>query len=392
MKIFFLTSRVPYPINKGDKLRAYHQMRLLYDSHKIYLFSLNDEGRKNIDVAELNKISHIQKISYLSKLAITKNILNGIFTKLPFQTSFFFSKKIKKTLDEEINKFKPDLIFCQLIRMAKYIDDIKSIPRVIDYIDVLSQGLIRRKNTSNILLKPILKSEYNRVLKYEHKVFNAFGNGIIITKNDRDYLSFNAKNSVEIIPNGIDHHFFSPVEKEKDIDILFAGNMNYPPNIDAVLYFVKNVLPIVRITNPDINFYIVGATPSPKIKRLASRNVIITGWVNDIREYYSRAKVFIAPMQIGTGLQNKILEAMSMAVPCVISSLAQCGIGAKSPMEILVADDPVKFSEFINKILSDILFAKNLGTASRLFIQKNYSWDEIGAKLNFYLMKVVENR
>lgn len=389
MKIFYLLSRVPYPIDKGDKLRAYHQLRILSRSHEIYIFALNDEINKTVEHVELKKISVKYLIKHLTKLDILISLLKGFFSDLPFQTSYFNSKKIKSLVKKELLKFQPDLIVCQLIRMAEYVPDSIQIQQIIDYIDVLSKGLERRKSNSNFLMKPIFRSEYKRVLKYEEQVFNRFNNGVIITENDRMALPFERKNEVKVIPNGIDFNHFSPLKKTKDIDLVFAGNMSYPPNIDAVEFIVKKVFPILKLSSSDIKFYIVGASPTRRVKKLANENVIVTGWVNDIRDYYARSKVFVAPMQIGTGLQNKILEAMSMSLPCIISSLAQGGIQAENNKNIFVADDPVKISELINLLLSNEKLRNSVGENGREFIINNYDWEKIIDDFDKYLSSLV---
>ena len=389
MKIFYLLSRIPYPIDKGDKLRAYHQLRILSRNHEIYLFALNDETNISVEHDELKKISVKYFIKHLTKLDILISLLKGFFSDLPFQTSYFNSKKTQSLVKNELLKFQPDLIVCQLIRMAEYVPDSIQAPQIIDYIDVLSKGLERRKSNSNFLMKPIFRSEYKRVLKYEEQVFNRFNNGVIITENDRNALPFNRKNEVKVIPNGIDFNHFYPLDKPKDIDLVFAGNMSYPPNIDAVEFIVKKVLPILKLSSSDIKFYIVGASPARRVKKLANENVIVTGWVNDIRDYYARSKVFVAPMQIGTGLQNKILEAMSMSLPCIVSSLAQGGIQAENNKNIFVADDPVKISELIILLLSNEKLRNSVGENAREFIVNNYDWEKIIDNFDKYLSSLV---
>ncbi len=391
MKIFYLTSRIPYPIDKGDKLRAYHQLRLLSEQHEVYLMSLDDECKENVEFEKLKELAAHVKVIKLTKKRIFLNILRGFFSKIPFQNSFYFSQKIKKVIQQEVLDFNPDLIFCQLIRMSEYvINDSKNV-KILDYIDVLSKGLERRKTTSNLFMKPVLYLEHKKVLNYESVAYNKFKNAIIITENDKEALQFNHKDNVKVIPNGIDIKHYSKLKIEKDIDLLFAGNMSYAPNVDAALYFVENVLPGIIKIHPNIKFYIAGASPSSRVKKIGNKNIVVTGWVEDIREYYSRAKVFVAPMQIGTGMQNKILEAMSMELPCVISSIAQGGIQAIDEENILIADTSEEFASKVIKLLSNKEYADKIGTNARSFVSKNFNWDSIGKKLNDYLSSTFNN-
>ncbi|MBN1299757.1 MAG: glycosyltransferase [Melioribacteraceae bacterium] len=391
MKILYLLSRVPYPIDKGDKLRAYHQLRILKKSNEISLFCLNDSKGMNIEPDELLKIADRYEIFSLSKLKIVINLLEAVFSNLPFQTYYFYSKRIQNELIRTISEFKPDIIVCQLIRMAKYLDEGVNVPVVIDYVDVLSKGLERREQSSMGIIRQIFKAEHKRVLDYEKYVFEKYRNAVIITENDRDELPLIDRNLIKIVPNGIDTQNFKRTPSEKDIDLIFAGNMSYPPNIDAVEFIVKKVLPIIRTTHPGINFYIVGSSPSARIRKLQSRNVIVTGWVKDIKHFYNRAKIFLAPMQIGTGLQNKILEAMSMSIPCIISSLAQRGIQAENNENLFVADDPVKISELIVKLLGDTELREIIGEKGRRFVSERYDWNVIVKEFENYLSNIVNN-
>ena len=377
MKILYLTSRIPYPIDKGDKLRAYHQIKHLSENHEISLFSLNEESNNQLNYSELEKYCSKIFVEKLGKFEIIKNIFFHLFSKLPFQVSYFYSKRIQKKINKIIDIEKPDLIFCQLIRMAEYVINQKKYSRLIDYVDILSKGLERRAEIANLFLKPVLIWEYNKVKNYEKNCFEKFNEHIIITKQDRDLLAFKEKEKVHIIPNGIDTDYFKPLNNTKKYDILFTGNLSYPPNIEAALYLVKKILPKLLEVQPEIKILIAGASPSKKVLSLSSTNVAIKSWADDIRDYYSVTKIYVAPLQIGTGLQNKLLEAMAMGLPCITSPLSQQGINAPVGEVLLTADSPEKYFKLIYKLLYEQEFSQSLSINAIKFVSENFDWVKI---------------
>lgn len=389
MKIFVIVPRAPYPINKGDKLRAYHQIKLLSTKHEIFLFALSDEI---VDRNFLNEnLPFCKKITIcsLSRLQIVANLFKAIFNKLPFQVSYYYSAELKSKIEQEIANLKPDLVFCQLIRTGEYIKDIKGIPTLLDYIDVLSKGLERRLKSANIFLKPLIYLEYKRVLKYEKQMFYRFDKTVIITQNDRELLPFEENTKVSVIPNGIDVDYFKPIDVQKDYDIIFTGNLSYPPNIQAAIILSEKIIPLCLRKYKNLKVLIVGASPSLKVKKLRTENIEIMGWVDDIRNCYARAKIFVAPMQIGTGMQNKLLEAMAMRLPCVTSTLSQQGIQAPVNECLLTGNTPEEFATHICNLLGDENFANKIADNGYRYIKENFNWRTIGDKLEEFVSSVL---
>ena len=168
---------------------------------------------------------------------------------------------------------------------------------------------------------------------------------------------------------------YRPREIEKQYELLFTGNMAYPPNIESAVFLVNRVLPLVWKHLPQATLAIVGATPAERVQSLASANVRVTGWVDDISEYYARAKVFVAPMLINTGLQNKLLEAMSMRLPCITSQLANNAIGGTPGKDLIVCSDPDQYAAAIVDLLTDQAKAARITEAGRRLVRDKYSWE-----------------
>ena len=217
MKILVLLSRFPYPLEKGDKLRVFHQIKELSKKHEIYLCALSDEPIPNKNYEVLKKYCVEIEVIRLYKIKILFNLItNLLFTKKSLQVSYFYSKSAQNKVNRFINKIQPDHIYCQLIRVTEYVRTLK-IPKTLDYMDALSRGMERRIEDSPFYIKPFLKIETERLKRYEHFIFNDFNNLTIISKQDRE-LIVNIKNdSIVIVQNGVDYSTYKLKNAEKII-------------------------------------------------------------------------------------------------------------------------------------------------------------------------------
>lgn len=374
MKLFVLLSRVPYPLEKGDKLRAFNQIKELSSKHQIVLFALNDSKLDDKAMAELKKYCVAISIVKFSKFTIFFNLVRAFFNGKPLQVGYFYFDKAQKKVDELIAKHKPDHIYCQLIRTAEYIKKYPQIPKTLDYMDVFSKGMERRKSTEPFYMKPFLAMEYRRLLRYENKVFSYFTTKTIISEQDKNFIPHPQKQNIVVVPNGVDTSYFKPMVHKKEFDLLFNGNMNYPPNIESVEYLVEKVMPYVWHKFPNTRLLISGASPSKVVLDLASDKVIVSGWVDDIRTNFAKSKILVAPMQISIGLQNKLLEAMAMQLPCITSSLANNALGAKPNEQILVADTPEQYARHIIDLLQNEAKAKQIAMNGYQFVVNGFNW------------------
>lgn len=373
-RIFVILPRVPYPLEKGDKLRAYHLIKGLHKDFNIHLFALH-QGLIDQNIEdEISQICDSYTIVKTGWFRILWNSFINVFGRKPFQVAYFYHGKLKSQIDAAIKEEKPDLLFCQLLRTAEYAKG-QTLPKILDYQDAFSKGMKRRAETSSPLIRWFYAIESRRLQRYEKKISQDFSETLIISEQDREAMPELAKKPT-ILRNGVDMNYYTPQQNEQKYDLLFVGNMSYAPNVNAVLYFAKQVMPILLQKYPRLQFVIAGANPHAKVKMLASDNIIITGWADDLREYYSRSKIFVAPMQIGTGLQNKLLEAMAMELPCVTSSLANNALGAEPDKEILIADSPENYSEKIMLLLEDETLRAEMASSGRKLIQYNYSWEK----------------
>ncbi len=385
MKLLIFASRFSWPLDKGDKLRMYHQIKYLSTIHDVYFLALSDTKVHDNDRKELLKFCKEVYVFKLSKPLIFFGLLRAFFRAQPLQVGYFYSKRIANDVNKTIFRIKPDYIYGQLVRVAEYIKN-SDIHKCLDLQDALSAGLKRRYNSSNIFLKPLLKLEYKRMLEYEAAMKNHFDSLTIITETDRQLLPVQIREIVNIIPNGVDFSFFDSekINVKSKFDIVFTGNMNYPPNIKASQFLVKEIMPIVWKSSPNSKVLIAGSSPHSTVKSLMSELVEVSGWIDDIRVAYKSAKVFVAPMQIGTGLQNKLLEAMAMGLPCVTSDLANNALQAVDGEHIFVApkDSAAIFAMKIIDLLSDTSLANRISFNGNMFVKHNYDWQNAVSKLN----------
>ena len=375
MKIFVLLPRIPYPLEKGDKLRAFNQIKQLAKKNEIVLCALNDDSKVSEQDAFHALQPYCQSINFIkiTKPQIALGLVRAFCKGLPLQCGYFFNRKAARKVDALIAKHKPDMLFGQLLRVAEYIRH-KNLPKTLDYQDIFSYGMKRRANIASPVTRPVFNMEYRRLRRYEAAIFDDFNVKTIISEPDRALFPHEKRDEILIIPNGVDHDYFKPQNREKQYDLVFTGNMSYPPNVNAVEYLADEIMPIVWKTLPEAKLYIAGATPDPKVKRTASERIIISGWLDDIRDAYAQSRVFIAPMRIGTGLQNKLLEAMSMRLPAITSPLANASLGAKPNEEILIGSNAEEMANNIITLLSDTQKAEQMAKAGYDFTNRVYDW------------------
>jgi sugar transferase (PEP-CTERM/EpsH1 system associated) len=388
VKILFLTSRFPYPLEKGDKLRAYHFIKGLSKNHEVHLASISDIAVKENDFAELNKLCKSVKVCRINRLSIGFNVSKSFFGNMPLQSAYFYNGGIKNKILKYGKEIAPDVIVCMLTRMSRYAEAFTGIPKLLDYQDAFSKGVERRLAHEGFFLRTVLNHETQRQAQHEKDVFDLFDEKIIISSQDRALIQHPMHDSIHIIPNGVDYEYFSPHPAEKKYDLVFTGNMNYPSNIESAVYIVKEILPHVRKKYPQVKLLIAGANPAARVRNLQSETVHVSGWMDDIRESYLSAKMLVAPMLINIGQQNKILEAMSMQIPCITSPLANNAIGATDGENIFVASSPHQYAEKIITLLEDPLLAHSIAEKGNAFVKKNYTWEKSISQLENILFRL----
>ncbi|MFK7783623.1 MAG: glycosyltransferase [Crocinitomicaceae bacterium] len=374
-----LVSRFPYPLEKGDKLRAYHQLKELHKHFDVTLFAVSNH---EIPAEHYEKVkSYCSEIVIQRQSALQKgwNIFRSALNGTPYQVGYFFSSKGHKKIKQLLKEGSFKHTYCQLIRMSEYVKNEHSIPKTLDYMDALSAGIQRRIGKQPFYKQWIFKSEAKRLKRYESLMFDFFENRTVISKQDQQLIMHPNSSEIVCIPNGIDASFFEEVHQDKTHDFVFVGNMSYPPNVEAIDYISKKILPLF----PNRTLLVSGSSPSKRVKKIAAENpkIELTGWVDDIRTSYASGRIFLAPMMIGTGMQNKLLEAMAMGVPCITTPLANNPIGTKENKEILVASTVDEFKTAIETLLNDSTKYADIQQSARSFVEEHHHWTKTTSRL-----------
>ncbi|MDK2910133.1 MAG: polysaccharide biosynthesis protein PslH [Bacteroidales bacterium] len=380
-KLLVVLPRVPWPLEKGDKLRAYHQLHFLCHHFEIYLVALS-EGKPHPQA--LTQLTPFCKEIHIIPTSLARRfwgMLKALFVGWPLQAGYFYHSRAYREIRKILSFHNPSFAYFQLARTGPYARGL-SIPSIIDFQDTFSAGIQRRIEKAPFWVKPFLHFEYLRLKRYETALLDVFTEATLISLPDRDLFPHPNRNRIHIIPNGVDFEFFTPNPTAiKEEWVLFTGNMNYPPNVDAARFLAKEIMPQVWKVLPSVKLILAGATPHPSVKALENEKTIVTGWINDMREYYNRAAIFVAPMRMGTGLQNKLLEAMAMQLPCVTSSLANQSLGAAEGREILIGKSAHEFASHVVHLFNDKNFAQQLASNGSIFVKNNYSWEKATHRL-----------
>ncbi len=384
-KILVLTQRIPFPPNKGEKIRPFQFIKRWSEKDEIHLGCFVDDKNDWQYVKNLEKLCRTSCFIGLNKRMSYMRMLGGMIRGEPLSTAFFYRKKFQKWVDEAIDKIKPDILIIFSSAMAQYIIGRYQLPhiRVMDFADVDSDKWVQYVKKSSFPMKWIYAREAKKLLKFDRNVALNTDASVFVTQNEVDLFDRLAPESLgksHSIPNGVDldyfdhsHHFENPSKKDSPY-LVFTGVMDYKPNVDAVTWLVRNVLPIVWQEIPEVCFYIVGSSPSEEVKALGKHDkVFVTGRVPDVRPYVSHAAAAVAPLRIARGIQNKVLEAMAMSKITVVTPFALEGIDAEPGKELLLAKDEQSFANCI----FDILNGKqpvDMAQQARKCVEEKYSW------------------
>lgn len=382
MRIFVLLSRIPYPLEKGDKLRAFHQIKVLSEKHEVILCALNPLRKTDKQKAFEQLQPYCRSINFIDLPVSGRvvNILRAYFSGFPLQSGYFYSRRANRKIKALIAEYQPDHLFAQLSRTARYLMDVP-VKKTLDYQDAFSYGLKRRADKARWLMKPIFRMEYQRMEAFEREIFDLFDHKIIISEQDGDLIPHPEKHTITIIRNGVDTEFFHPLSRKKRQEIVFTGNMKYPPNVDAAQFLAKDIMPLVWQKEPETRLLLAGAHPHKKVMTLGNEKIEVSGWMDDIREAYAGSEVFIAPMRMGTGLQNKLLEAMAMKIPCITTSLANAALQAREQDEILTGNNAPELANAILYLLRNQEKRIKMAEKAFAFVKRNYRWKEATAPL-----------
>lgn len=402
MKILYLAHRIPYPPNKGDKIRSFNEVQYLAKKYQLDLICLADNPADLKYQSNLQDICHQVAVFPMSpRLGKVKGGLN-LLAGGTISVKYFYQKDVQNCVNRWIEEHNYAAVVCFSSVMAEYLFNCPdshiqsklnaSIERpndqkpklIMDFCDVDSDKWSQYAADAVFPLNHIYQLENKRLLAYETRINKQFDHSILITNNEADLFRrlYPAAKRISIIRNGVDFEYFSPAAGfEKIIKsppvLVFTGAMDYHANIDGVQWFCREIWPEIRQQFNDCQFFIVGSNPTPAVKDLATLpGVTVTGFVDDIRSYYAMANVCVVPLRLARGVQNKVLEAMSMGKAVVTTTKANAGIQAEDGKQLLIADDVDRFIKNIAYLLENSDKRVELSQRAREFVISHYAWDK----------------
>jgi sugar transferase (PEP-CTERM/EpsH1 system associated) len=402
--LLFLCQRLPYPPNKGEKIRYYHFLRHLAQSWDVHLGCFIDDPADWDHVNALRgMVTDLRAVGLdprVAKLFCTRGLLGAT----PLSVAYFGSRKLRDWVDHVLGTVKPDLALVGSSSMGQYLLDVPAARRpalVTDFVDVDSEKWRAYAEKARLPMKAVYAREQSTLLRYDRRLGAISDAGLLVTRAEVELFSQLAPelaNKLVAVENGVDAEYFDPTHESASPHgeaptLVFTGHMDYWPNVDAVTWFADAILPAIQREVPEARFCIVGANPVPEVAALAQRpGITVTGRVPDVRPYVTHATACVAPLRIARGLQNKVLEAMACARPVVVSPQALEGIDCEPGRDLWRAEDAPAFAAACVALLRDPARARTMGQAARILVLSRYSWASKMARLDETMSRALHAR
>ena len=397
MKILYLAHRIPYPPNKGDKIRSFNEIKYLSANYTVDLICLADDHEDLQHKEALQKYCRKVFVYPVSTSWSKVKGLAAFCSGRSISVAYFYRKIMQETFNQLLETESYDAVICFSSSMAEYIfksrllqmegqGDFSKRPKLImDFCDVDSDKWLQYSVDANFPLKQVYQTEHVRLQAYERKVYQAFDASVLVSQQEKTlFLNICPEAlALDVIPNGVDTSYFSAGYSEPSSaqnqhpTLVFTGAMDYHANVDGVCWFCEKIFPILQERFSDVQFYIVGRNPASTIRKLESLSgVHVIGDVADIRPWYQKADIFVVPLRLARGVQNKVLEAMAMGKAIVTTSKANFGIRAVHEKDLVIADSPDEFVTAISNLCRNLEKRKNLEQNARKFVIENYDWEK----------------
>jgi sugar transferase (PEP-CTERM/EpsH1 system associated) len=378
VRILFLSQRVPYPPNRGDKITTWRLVERMKRAHHVRCIAFAHDEADFAAARELESkgipttaIRYADKWKKLSSLPL-------LLTSTPLTLGVYGSRELQAAVDELIPSC--DMAYAYSSSMGAFLEKHAPKPRVMHFGELDSDKWRQYGERTSLPMSWVYAREHRTLLAFERRVARAFTENVLCTPLEQKIFEAAIPGaSSTVLRNGVDLGFYSPSKiGPEPAHLVFTGVMNYFPNADGCLWFVREILPLVREEFPAARLTIVGAQPTAEVRSLArTSGVAVTGFVNDTREWLTKAAISIAPLRIARGIQNKVLEAMAMGLPVVGTTSATQGVEGESGRDYLVADDAREFADAVRRLLREPSRAREVGRNARRFVEKNYDWEVV---------------
>ena len=384
MRILCLTSRLPFPPDRGDRLRAFHFIEHLSQEHELSLVSfIASEAERDYLPSLLAYCREVRVVPMSARRSALGTALN-LWRQEPLQALYYRLGTMRRLVDGMIAAADFGAAYVHLFRMAPYVAQHPELYRIVDLTDVISKEIDLSLPYRSLASRAVYGLEKGRIARYERWVAQNLEETWLISEADRQALARACPGAdIRVVPNGVDLKQFHPTGQPCAPDsLIFVGHLGVLHNIDAATFLAQEVLPLVQKAFPACTLSIVGADPAPQIQRLGqSAAITVTGFVPDLNAHLNRAAVFVAPLRFAAGIQNKVLEAMAAGRPVVTTSLVNEGLGAQLEQEILIADDAPATAQQVVQLLANAPLREQVGRAGRRFVEQKFSWHHAVARM-----------
>jgi sugar transferase (PEP-CTERM/EpsH1 system associated) len=385
VRVLYVCHRFPYPPKRGGKIRPFNMIRHLAQSHEVHVASLvrsEQEAEEGKGLAQY--CAHYEMGRVRNPIQLLRMVAR-LPTPVPSSMGFFYSGQIAGRVREMLAAERFDLVFVHCSSVAQYVEGVNGTPKILDFGDMDSQKWLDYSRHKPFPLSVGYELEGRKLEAAERRLASRFDLCTATTRAEWETLESYATGApTDWFPNGVDSEYFAPSDEPYDGDtISFVGRMDYYPNQECMFDFCATTLPLLRARRPDLKLLIVGADPSPAVRRLGRQaGVTVTGSVPDVRPYVRRSALMVAPLNIARGTQNKILEAMAMGVPVVTSRIAAGGVDASAPEHFLVGSTPDEYAAAILRIIENPAERKRLAQAGRARMLSHHGWEQSMRRLD----------
>jgi sugar transferase (PEP-CTERM/EpsH1 system associated) len=389
LNILFLSHRIPFPPNKGEKIRTFHQLKHLVDAgHKVSVIAPYEDDSE-LDFFNALKEQFCQNVEGIKLGNKLLRLLTGIFKSKALSVANFYSTELQTALDDMVSKHQFDAIICTASSMAEYVfnsshlNSDKRPALLMDFMDLDSDKWRQYSLRSSYPMKWIYQRETKLIGDFELKIAEKFNACFFITESEKALFckTIGQDDNIYAVENGMDTDVFKPAPNKaipSQPILLFTGVMDYAPNVDAVVWFVENVWAKVLEQWPQAKFYIAGMSPSDKVKALKTKKgIVVTGFVDDILPYFDQASVFVGPFRIARGVQNKVLQAFACGLPVIATNMGAEGIRCKDGESILLAQTPDDFMQQLMNLSESQELSKKISGNALQIIHQHYAWDGV---------------
>ena len=381
--VLFLVHRIPYPPDKGDKVRSFHVLKHLIERHRVFVGTFVDDPDDWSHVSALQSLCAGVHVADLRPVRARIASLVGLLKREPLTLGYYRDAGLGAWVRQTLKQQSIDAVVVFSSSMAQYADAVRDVPVLVDLVDVDSAKWSEYADRHPWPMSWLYRREGQLLLRYERQVVARSTRSFFVTEKETDLfrrLAPECAQVVESMSNGVDADYFSPDAGRAspfpahEVPLVFTGAMDYWPNIDAATWFVRDMLPALRSRWPSLRFHVVGRNPTAAVRALASDAVNVTGTVPDVRPYLQHAAVVVAPLRLARGIQNKVLEAMAMARPVVTTTACADAVSATPGLDLLAADTAPDVIAEVSRLLSAPGLAQAMGAAGRVRVTQGYSW------------------